>query len=75
MKNKKLFKKALVTLFQSWGMDTPDEVYWGCNDLLDWYEKEYNVNLGIRFERDEDTFESNFDEVIDAIDHTFADEL
>ena len=63
MKEKELFIKALTGLFNDWGMDTPPEVYWGTNDLLDWYEKEYNVLLGIRFNEEE----YNFDDVIQAI--------
>lgn len=64
---KELLVKSLSTLFYSWGSDTPDEVFWGTNILLDWYEKEFNLSLGIRFERDEETFDTNFDEVINAI--------
>lgn len=26
---------ALDTLFFSWGSDTPDEVYWGANEVID----------------------------------------
>lgn len=59
--------KALGTLFFSWGSDTPDEVYWGANELLDWYESEFNIKLNIRFERDEVTFDTNYDDVIEAI--------
>lgn len=64
---KELFIQSLSTLFYSWGSDAPDEVFWGANELLDWYEKVFDVNLGIRFERDESTYEDNYDEVIDAI--------
>lgn len=63
MINKDLFINALSTLFFTWGSDTPAEVFWGANDLLDWYEKEYNVILNIRF--DEENL--NYDEVIEAI--------
>jgi hypothetical protein len=58
-----LFIKALSGLFYDWGSDTPSEVFWGANNLLDWYEKEYNVELGIRFNEEN----PNFDEVIEAI--------
>ena len=68
MKNKEAFIKSLGTLFFSWGSDTPNEVYWGANELLDWFEKEYNVQLNIRFDVDEQTYESNYDDVIDAIE-------
>lgn len=49
MQQKQLFLKSLSTLFHSWGSDTPPEVTWGANELLDWYEAEYNVKLNIRF--------------------------
>lgn len=63
MNNKELFIKAIGTLFFSWGSDTPPEVYWGCNEILDWYEKEYEVTLNIRFDENID----NYDEVIECI--------
>lgn len=63
MKEKEIFIKALSGLFFAWGGDTPPEVFWGCNDLLDWYEKEYGVSLNIRFNEEE----SNFDDVVNAI--------
>ena len=65
--SKKMLEKSLSTLFFSWGSDTPDEVYWGANELLDWYEFEFNVKLNIRFERDDKTWESNYEDVIKAI--------
>lgn len=67
MKNKEMFIQSLEVLFWSWGSDTPEEVYWGANKQLDWYEKEYNVSLGIRFERNQETFETNYEDVIKAI--------
>ena len=38
------------TLLFSGGSDATSEAIWGTNELLDWYEKEYNVNLCIRFQ-------------------------
>jgi hypothetical protein len=67
MKNKEMFIQSLEVLFWSWGSDTPEEVYWGANKLLDWYEEEFNVSLGIRFERNQETFETNYEDVIKAI--------
>lgn len=67
MKNKEAFIKSLGTLFFSWGSDTPDEVFWGANELLDWFETEYSVSLGIRFERDDQTFDTNYEDVIKSI--------
>ena len=64
MKEKDLFIKALGSLFFSWGSDTPAEVFWGANDLLDWFEKEHNVQLGIRFDEENP---DNYNDVIEAI--------
>ncbi len=64
MKEENFFIKALDCLFYSWGGETPPEVFWGCNDLLDWFEQEYDVKLNIRFE---DKSPSNYDDVIKAI--------
>lgn len=67
IKHTDMLISAINTLFFSWGSDTPDEVFWGANELLDWYETEYNITLGIRFDRDEETYETNFDDVINAL--------
>lgn len=64
MKEKNFFIKALDSLFYSWGGETPPEVFWGCNDLLDWFEQEYDVKLNIRFDEESP---SNYDDVIKAI--------
>ena len=69
MNNKNLFISALSTLFHSWGSDTPAEVFWGCNELLDWYEQEFNVKLNLRFDEESGMRDGsdNYDEVIQAI--------
>lgn len=64
MKNKDKFLGALETLFYSWGHDTPAEAYWTANELLDWFEVEYEVKLNIRFHEEGN---SNYDEVIAAL--------
>ena len=63
MKNKDLFLEAINTLFWSFGSEPPAEVIWGANELLDWYEKEYNVVLNVRFDEDCE----NYNEVIEVI--------
>jgi len=63
MKRKDLFLKAINTLFWSFGSEPPAEVIWGSNELLDWYECEYNVKLGIRFDENCE----NYEEVISII--------
>jgi len=66
MIEKEKFISALSTLFWSWGGDTPSEVIWGANELLEWFEKEHNVKLGVEFEEgNEDAF--NYNQVIEAI--------
>jgi len=62
-KHKDLFIESLQTLFFSWGGDTPPEVYWGGNALLDWYEKQFNIKLNIRFDEEN----QNFEEVVQKI--------
>lgn len=70
MKNKELFTEALSTLFHSWGCDTPSEVIWGANELLKWYEAEYDVKLNIEFEQDQGSCGcSNYAEVIEVIEN------
>lgn len=64
MRRKDLLSKSLSTLFNSWGSDTPPEAYWAGNELLEWIELEFGVQLNIRF--DEET--QNYDAVIEVID-------
>jgi len=59
MKNPVEFKKAIGTLLHSWGSETPPEVIWGLNELVDWAETEFGVTIDKRFD---DPFEE------DAID-------
>ena len=67
MKNKKKLIEMFNTMFWSWGGDPQDEVFWAANELLEWIENEFDVKLNIRFERDNDTYDTNFEEVMDAI--------
>jgi hypothetical protein len=53
MKEKALFIKALSTMLNSWGGDTPPEAIWAGNELLDWYEKEHSVKLNARLTEEE----------------------
>jgi hypothetical protein len=64
---KKLFIKALNTLFWSWGGDAPPEATWTANELLNYYEVAHNVELGIRFQDEDGT---DFDDVIEAIENS-----
>lgn len=64
MKEKELFLEALSTLFWSWGSEPPAEVIWGANELIDWYEKEYNVKINERFTEDIDLLAEQYDKVI-----------
>lgn len=45
MNNKELLADAITTLAYSWGSDTPPEVFWGLNDLIDFLNAEYHVSI------------------------------
>lgn len=69
MRQKELFIKALSTLLFSWGGDPPPESVWAGNELLDWYEREYNVQLNERLIEEEGEG-TNFDAVKTAIEES-----
>lgn len=64
--HKELFIKALETLFFSGGSDASVEIFWGANDLLDYYEAVNNVKI-TRFKRDNKTYEDNITDVFEEI--------
>jgi len=66
MKNPKKLIKVLDTMFYSWGGDTPEEIIWSANELLDWLEIEFNLKILIRFEIDEG-YCSNYEDVINVL--------
>lgn len=47
-----MFLAAIDTLFWSGGSEPMPEIIWGANDLLDWFEAEYDVKLNMRFTED-----------------------
>jgi hypothetical protein len=49
MENIEEFISSIDTLLHSWGSDTPQEVIWGLNEMVDWLEHEYNVTISTRF--------------------------
>ena len=53
MKSKEKILKSMSTLLYSWGSDTPPEVIWGLNELLDWLEEEYDTTIDMRFQEDD----------------------
>lgn len=66
MNEKELFINAIETLYDSWGSDTPSEVVWGINKLLEWYESEYDVELNVEL-NEPLYYEENIEEVIEVI--------
>jgi len=38
-------KNALGTLLYSWGSDTPNEVIWGLNELVQFFSEKYDTSL------------------------------
>lgn len=63
MEQFKKFEAAVNTLFWSWGSTPPVEVVWGMNEMIDWIEWEFDVNIIGRFHEDV----SNFEEVMKEI--------
>ena len=64
MKNKEIFLSAIASILYSGPADAPESIIESVNELLDWYEMEYDVTLGIRFE--EDNYEEVFETIINS---------
>jgi hypothetical protein len=43
-------EKFFLTIMHSWGSDTPQEVFWGLNDLITWVKTKGFDNKGLWFE-------------------------
>lgn len=63
MKNTELLSEALSTFFSSWGSDTPQEVYWGTNELVDFLNAEFELKLPYISMEDEDSKEKLLDTI------------
>jgi len=59
--------KCFITLFYSWGSDAPPEAIWAANDFLNWFEKEFDSKIDIRFDENLE----NADEIFDKIRNTY----
>ncbi len=42
-------EKFFLTIMHSWGSDTPQEVFWGLNDLITWAKTKGFDNKGLFF--------------------------
>ncbi len=62
MKNKEDFFQAIYSLLFSMG-DTPKEIVWTVNDLLNFYEKETGEILNFRIDEDEELNEQVYNEI------------
>lgn len=47
IKNKKLLIKAISTLENSWGGDTPPEAYWAYSTLVKFLNYEFDIKLSV----------------------------
>jgi len=63
IRNKDKLKKAFLTLFFSWGGDTPPEAVWAANDFLAFLESELGINFQNRFEEIDVTDDDKFEEI------------
>ena len=43
-------EKFFLTIMHSWGSDTPQEVFWGLNDLITWAKTKGFDNKGLFFD-------------------------
>ena len=71
MKRKREFIESIKTLLYSWGSDTPPEAIWGLNELIDWFEKEYNTKIKHRFaelDEEDDIYTEDYDLVIEELE-------
>lgn len=66
VEHKDILIKALNTLMYSWGGDTPPEAVWAGNELLEWFEAQFQIQLNERFDEDNGNGD-NFEAVIEAI--------
>ena len=69
VEHKEMLIKALSTLFFSWGGDTPSESFWAGNELLEWFEAQFQLQLNERFDEAamHEGHDDNFEVVIEAI--------
>jgi hypothetical protein len=52
------------TLLFSWGSDTPSEAIWSANELIEWIESEFSVNIPSRFdETNPDVYQTVVDDI------------
>lgn len=65
MEQKELFLEAFSTLLYSWGSDAPPEAIWTANDLIKWYNKEFDKKVP-EFTREDDISEE-YDIIVKAI--------
>lgn len=68
MKSKVKFLRTLRNLLFSWGGDTPREAYWTANELLEWLESEFDIQLEFKFEYDSDKHEWNSQQVFEQLE-------
>ena len=45
MNERALFLKAIRTLLYTWGGDTPPEAIWTLQELIEWLNKEFGLNI------------------------------
>lgn len=74
-------EKFFLTIMHSWGSDTPQEVFWGLNDLITWAKTKGFDNKGLWFEDpighnvDEAKAQSDNDQLIKALSEFFENKL
>jgi hypothetical protein len=74
-KNKnKIMEKFFLTLMHSWGSDTPQEVFWGLNDLITWAKTKGFDNKGLWFDDPIEVDVKNQEQIGQLI-HDYSEEV
>lgn len=72
-------EKFFLTIMHSWGSDTPQEVFWGLNDLITWAKTKGFDNKGIWFndplEADEETTNNDNEQLVKELSEFFENNL
>jgi hypothetical protein len=74
-------EKFFLTIMHSWGSDTPQEVFWGLNDLITWAKTKGFDNKGLFFDDpigynvDQDKAHNDNEQLVKELSEFFENKL
>lgn len=71
MKRLEKFLTTLSGLLWSWGSNPPPEAAWTANDLLDWIQEEYHVEIRNRINEDPMEIAASHEAVVEELKQLF----